>query len=149
MTKAIDTGVAVNTVRVSTGSPETELSNNIASALARIIGPLRPPAAVVCRYVTLRPSVLAAKRTSVVVARAVDRNGRRVRGLVLELSGPGFKRRATTDANGMARFVVTPSRRGNLYINPPGRRTAAGGTPPCASAIGVLGITTTLPSLTG
>ena len=149
VTRAIATGVAVNTVRVSTTSPETRLSNNTASALARVIGPLRPPPDLVCRYVTVSPTSIVTKRTSVVLARARNRAGQPIRGLVLQAKGPGVSRRARTDASGIARFVLTATRRGNLYINPPGRTTAAAGTRPCAVALGILDARTPPPSLTG
>jgi len=149
VTKAIASGVAVNIIRVTTTSPETKLANNTDSALARIIGAFRPPAVIVCRYLTVRPGSLPAKRTSVLLARATDSRGRRVRGLALEARGAGIRRRATTDSTGVARFVLSPSRQGNLYINQPGRATAAAGTRPCAVQLAVLSATSPPPSLTG
>ena len=103
----------------------------------------------VCRYVTVRPTALSAKRTSVFVAQARDRRGRPVRDLALVARGPGVNSRATTDPSGRARFVVSPAQPGLLYVNPPGRTTAAAGTRPCAVALGVLAAASPPPPLTG
>jgi hypothetical protein len=149
VTKAASTGVAVNIIRVSTTSPETQLANNSDSALVRIIGPLEPPVAALCRYVTVRPTALSVKRTSVFVAQARDRRGRPVRDLALVARGPGVNDRATTDPSGRARFVVSPTQPGLLYVNPPGRTTAAAGPRPCAVALGVLAAASPPPPLTG
>ena len=149
VTKAVATGVAVNIIQVTTTSPETNLANNTDSALARITGQLRPPVAAACRYVTVQPGSLPAKRTSVLLARATDPSGHRVRGLALEARGAGQVRHARTDSTGVARFVLTPSRQGNLFINQPGRATATAGTRPCAVALAVLSATTPPPPLTG
>src|SRR5262249_60439941 len=119
--------------------------NTPASAIARVTGPLRPPpgggvvAAVVCRTLTAAPQRLRAGSTSIVLTTARDRFGRPVRGLAVRMSGLGLNRQARTNARGVARFVLTPSRRGIVFFGSRLRSLAAAAPAPCTTRLGVLG----------
>ena len=141
-------GVIVNTVRIGSEEQESDYLNNTASAIARVIGPLRPPtgggvaAAVICRTLTAVPYRLQAGSTSIVLTTARDASGRPVRGLAVKMSGLGLSRQARTNARGVARFVLTPSQTGIVFFQSRLRSLAAARSP-CSTRLGVLGATHT------
>jgi hypothetical protein len=125
-----------NTIRASTDTPETDLANNTASAVVRVIGPVSPSATERCAAVVVAPSTVRAGRTVVVAARAFDAHGRRVRGLALRLRGAGVDARRTTTATGTARFAFTPRRSGIISVAPPGRTVRPGLPQQCGVVLG-------------
>jgi hypothetical protein len=142
VTRATHVGVIVNTVRVGSEEEESNYLNNTASAIARVTGPLRPPpggvAVVVCRTLTAMPTRLQAGSTSIVLTTARDQFGRPVRGLPVKMSGLGLSRQARTNARGVARFALTPSRTGIVFFGS-SRRSLAAAAAPCTTRVGVLG----------
>jgi uncharacterized repeat protein (TIGR01451 family) len=153
VTRATHIGVIVNTVRVSSEEQESDYLNNTASAIARVIGPLRPPggggvaAAVVCHTLTAMPNRLQAGSTWVVLTTARDLFGRPVRGLAVRMSGLGLNQQARTNTRGIARFALTPPRAGIVFFGTRLRSLAAAAAP-CTTRLGVLGATQTAPGTT-
>jgi hypothetical protein len=62
--------------------------------------------------------------------------------MTVYLRGLGLDRRARTNANGVARFVITPSRTG-LVVFGRGPRVVATAGAPCTTLLGVLSATHT------
>ena len=136
VTEEASTRLVVNTIRASTTTPETDLANNTASAVVRVIGAANATAAERCAAVVVAPSTVRAGRTAVVTARAFDAHGRRVGGLALRLRGAGVDARRATNAAGNARFAFTPRRRGVISVAPPGRTARPGLPQQCAVVLG-------------
>ena len=77
VTEATQVGVVANIVRVASEEVESNYRNNVAAALARVIGPLAPPVALrVCRTLTAEPRALQGGRSSVVRVTARNRLGK-------------------------------------------------------------------------
>jgi hypothetical protein len=138
VTQATQVGVVANVVRVASEEAESNYRNNVAAALARVIGPLAPPVALrVCRTLTAEPRALQSGRTSVVRVTARNRVGKPLSGIPVRVLGAGVARRALTDTNGIARFAVTPTRIGIVQFVG-GERLVAGGRSQCRTLLGVL-----------
>jgi hypothetical protein len=138
VTEATQVGVVVDIVRVGSEEPERNNRNNVAAALARVVGPLTPPVGLrVCRTLTVEPIALERGRSSLVRAVARNRLGTPLRGVPVRVLGAGANRRATTDRNGVARFSVTPTRIGIIQIVA-GERVAAARRAQCRTMLGVL-----------
>ena len=129
--------MGVNTVRVSTSAPETDLANNTSSAVVRVIGAENPTAAQRCAVVTVVPGSVTAGRTTVVTARALDAVGRRIGGLALQLRGRGVRTGATTNVTGTARLAFTAGVRGVISVAPTGRTAHPGVPQRCTVLLGV------------
>jgi len=139
VTRATQTGVIPNVVRVGSEEQETDYTNNVASNIVRVVGPFRPPLArQVCHTLGAAPRVLRHGTSSVVLTSAKDRFGVAVPGVLVRMSGPGVHGLARTNARGIARFAVTPSRQGFVYFSGRLRANAAAGTR-CSTFLGVLG----------
>ena len=137
VTEATQVGLVVNIVRVGSKAIESNYRNNVAAALARVIGPLQPPSLTrVCRTLTASPRVLLNGRTSVVRVRARNRLGMPLERVAVSIRGPGVDVRATTDRRGVARFTITP--RGIGLVSFTGGRSLAGRGPVCRTVLGVL-----------
>ena len=136
VTEEASTRLVVNTIRASTTTPETDLANNTASAVVRVIGAVSPSATERCAAVVVAPSTVRAGRTAVVTARAFDAHGRRVGGLSLRLRGAGVDARRTTTIAGSARFAFTPRRGGVISLAPPGRIVRPGLPQQCGVVLG-------------
>ena len=146
VTRATRVGTVLNVVRVGSEEQESNYLNNIASALVRVTAPLDDAtkdavkaalANARCRTLEAVPRVLQAGTTSVVVATARNRFRRPVRGVVVRLRGLGLDRSARTNAQGIVRFVVTPTRTGLVHFERPMRVTTAA-REPCRTLLGVL-----------
>jgi uncharacterized repeat protein (TIGR01451 family) len=139
VTEALEVGVVVDIVRVGSEEHESNYRNNVASALARVIGPLRPPVVLdSCRTLTAEPRALQHGRSSVVRLTARNRHGTPLRGFVVRARGAGIDATARTDRQGVARFKLIPPRVGLVVFSSDGR------TPPlrrsaCRTLLGVLG----------
>ena len=103
-------GPLANTARVGSAVRETDPSNNTASALVQVIGVLRPPATSRCVSLTLTPSRVTAGTRTRVSATTRDRRGRLLSGVRVHARGAGTNAQATTDANGVAHFTLSPHR---------------------------------------
>jgi uncharacterized repeat protein (TIGR01451 family) len=109
VTVATRVGVVVDVVRVGSEEAESNYRNNVAAALARIIGPFVPPTGLdVCRTLTAAPSALQAGRSAIVRLRALNRRGNPLPNFVVRARGPGVKLRARTDRRGYARIALLP-----------------------------------------
>jgi Domain of unknown function DUF11 len=138
VTEATRIGVVANVVRVGSEEAESNYRNNVASALARVIGPLTPPSsATACRTLTALPRALESGRTSIVRVAARNRLGKPLRGVVVRARGPGVDARATTDGDGVVRLTVTPGGVG-LVLFAGGNRALATRGSPCRTLLGVL-----------
>jgi uncharacterized repeat protein (TIGR01451 family) len=139
VTQATQVGVVVDIVRVGSEEVESNYRNNVAAALARVVGPLRPPVArKVCRTLTVEPRSLQRGRSSVTRLTARDRFGRRLPGVVVRAIGPGVTRRGVTNADGIVRFSMTPPREGIVrFVG--GVRPVASERRECRTLLGVLG----------
>jgi uncharacterized repeat protein (TIGR01451 family) len=144
VTQALEVGVVVDIVRVGSEEHESNYRNNVASALARVIGPLRPPVVLDrCRTLTAEPRALQHGRSSVVRLTARTRHGTPLRGFVVRARGAGIHATARTDRQGVARFTLIPPRVGLVVFSSDGR------TPParrsvCRTLLGVLGAEDTI-----
>jgi len=113
VTRALEVGPVVDIVRVGSEEIESNYRNNVASALVRVIGALRPPVAPrICRTLTAAPRVLQAERTSVVLLTARNRLGHPLVGLPIRIRGAGVVTRARTGRLGVARVTLSPTRSG-------------------------------------
>jgi uncharacterized repeat protein (TIGR01451 family) len=123
VTVAVRVGVVVNIVRVGSEEPESNYLNNVAAALARIVGPFRPPSGLdVCRTLTAAPFRLEAGRGSMVRLQARNRQGAPVPRLLVRARGPGFDLRTRTDQRGIARVSLLPRHVGLVrFTDVPGR----------------------------
>jgi uncharacterized repeat protein (TIGR01451 family) len=138
VTEATQVGVVIDIVRVGSEEIESNYRNNTASALARVIGPLTPPAPTdVCRTLTAAPRVLEGSRASVMRVTARNRLGQPLAGLPVIAAGAGFTARARTDGQGVARFTVSPTKIGIVYFIASRRGPAVTG-PQCRTRLGVL-----------
>jgi hypothetical protein len=137
VTRALRIGPVVDTVRVGSEEIESDYRNNIASALVRVIGALRPPKApTICRTLTAAPRLLQAERTSVVLLTARNRLGLPLVGFPLRARGAGTALRARTGGNGVARVTVAPARSG-LIVFAGGRRRVVH-RPTCITVLAAL-----------
>jgi hypothetical protein len=126
VTQARQVGVVVDIVRVGSEEIESNYGNNVAAALARVIGPLTPPVALnACRTLTADPLLLQSGRSSVVRLLARNRLGKPLANVPVRARGAGVAQRAMTDRQGVARFTVSPSRAGLMLFTTEQRRLAA------------------------
>ena len=138
VTETTQVGVVVDIVRVGSEEVESNYRNNVAAALARVIGPLKPPRAQnICLTLVAEPRALEKGRSSVVRLTARNRLGRPINGLRVRARGASVDERARTDRQGVARFSVTPARLGLLVFI--GDRAKATGPRTCQTRLGVLG----------
>jgi len=143
VTEATRVGNAVDIVRVGSEEPESNYRNNVAAALARVIGPLEPPVALGrCDTLTVAPRVLQSGRSSVVLLTARNRRGQPLAGVRVRVRGPGVDRSVTTDREGTVRGTVLPSFVGLVFFTGT-PRTLAGGGSRCRTMLGVLGASDT------
>jgi len=134
---ATEVGVAVNIVRVGSEEPESNYRNNVAGAIARIIGPLTPPSLLgVCRTLTASPRFLESGRSSVVRVVARNRLGRPLAQVRVRARGSGARQEVRTDRRGVARFTLSPARVG-LVLFSAGARVPAVRSSTCRTLLGV------------
>jgi hypothetical protein len=131
-------GTIVNTGVVTGREHEHDPSNNTATASTTVEGAFVPPS--VCYSLTVTPRTLTVgKRTTVLVR--VREVGKPVKGVGVVITGRHLTKRATTNANGIARFIIVGKNPGILQIRVPSHSTCT------RQRIGVLGVFT--PPVTG
>jgi len=136
VTEATQVGVVVNIVRVGSEEIESNYRNNVAAALAVVTQPLSE-----CRTLVAQPRLLQGGRSSVVRVLARNALQQPVSGLSVRARGPGVDRRARTNRQGIARFIVSPGSLGLMRFI--GDRARAAGPLECQTLLGVLGASDT------
>ena len=137
VTKATRVGTVVDVVRVWSEEPESNNRNNVAAALARVIGPFTPPIGQArCATLTVAPRVLESGRLSVVQLTARNRQGQPLAGVRVRVRAAGVDQTVTTDGTGIARRTVLPRQVGLVFFagSP---RTLAGGGSHCRTVLAV------------
>ena len=123
-------GKITNTAVVAGTQADPNTANNRASVTSTVQGPFTPPS--VCYVLTIRPrSLTVGRRTMVRVV--VRERGKPVSRVVVALRGKGIAMRGRTNAAGVARFRMKPSRPGIVLVLVPTHKTCR------RQAIGVLG----------
>jgi hypothetical protein len=118
VTLATKIGEILNVVRVGSEEQESNELNNTASALARVIGPFRPPPQTpACRTLGVAPKHLRAGTTSIIIAHAKNRFRASVSGITVHMRAAGVRATATTNSAGIARFTVTPRQAGFVVFS--------------------------------
>ena len=141
VTEATQVGIVANVVRVGSEEVESNYRNNVAAAIARVIGPFRPPpGGNMCRILTAEPSALQAGRRSVVRVTARNRRGQPLSGLAIRARGAGVNLVARTDRSGVARITMLPTRVGRVFFASGGQRTLAQRRPRLPSCVTLLGV---------
>ena len=140
VTRATRVGEILNVVHVGSEEAESNYLNNTAAALVRVTGEVAGESVsfvrdAACHTLGAAPRVMYRGATSVVLATALNRFGKPVRGLQVRARGPVINQTARTNARGIARFVITPSHAGIVYF---GRTNGVTG-PRCRTRLGVLG----------
>ena len=143
VTEATGEGVVANVVRVSSEEAESNYRNNIAAAIAQVVGRLTPPVVQSrCDTLTVAPRVLQNRRSSVVLLTARNGRGQPLAGLRVHVRGPGVDATVTTDRRGTVRRTVLPTRPGLFFFTGLPRARTGGGTH-CRTLLGVLGAAST------
>jgi uncharacterized repeat protein (TIGR01451 family) len=143
VTQATQVGIVVDIVRVGSEEVESNYRNNVASAVAHVIGPLKPPAALDrCDTLTIAPRVLQSGRSSLVVLTARNRYGQPLSGFRVRVRGAGVSTTVKTDGRGDVRRTVLPRRTGLVFFTGV-PRTLTGGGLHCRTLLGVLGASDT------
>jgi uncharacterized repeat protein (TIGR01451 family) len=144
VTEATREGVVANIVRVSSEEAESNYRNNVAAAIAQVVGRLAPPLAQNrCATLTIAPRVLQNRRSSVVLLTALDGRGRPLAGVRVRVRGPGVDTIVTTDRRGVVRRTVLPRRAGLFFFTGVPRARTNGGLH-CRTLLGVLGAEDTI-----
>ncbi len=138
VTQATQVGVVVDIVRVTSEEIESNYRNNVAAALVRVIGALRPPTTLgACRTLVASPRSLESRRSSVVRLAAFDRRGSALAGVSATAAGAGIAVRGRTGRDGVVRLTLRPRAEGIVHFV--GSDRAAVGTPTrCTTRLGVL-----------
>ena len=131
-------GTITNTAVVTGRENEHDPSNNTATATTLVQGAFVPPS--VCYALTVTPRTLTVGRRTIVNV-LVREAGKPVKGVRVVITGRGLTKRANTNANGRARFVIVGRSPGILQIRVPSHATCR------TQRIGVLGVFT--PPVTG
>jgi uncharacterized repeat protein (TIGR01451 family) len=139
--RPLSPGLVLNTATVTGAEPDSNPQDNTSSALTRVKGPFAPPAARCPQLIVGRRTVAVGRRATIVARVRLD--GRAVRGLRITVRGAGVRGVGRTNAAGIARIVVRPTRTGIIVIRIADRPARCG-----ARRIGVVG-TFRPPPLTG
>ena len=131
-------GTIVNTAVVTGREHEHDPSNTSASATTLVQGAFVPPS--VCYALTVTPRTLTVGRHTIVRVR-VREAGKPVKGVRVVITGRRVNKSSTTNASGIARFVIVGRSPGILQIRVPSHSTCT------RQRIGVLGVFT--PPVTG
>ena len=131
--KALEPGSILNTATVVGAEIETNTANNTASAPTLVVAPFRPPPAV-CPTLTVLSRTLLVGRKGTIRA-VVSLRGKGVKGVRVQVRGPGILKTGVTDSNGRVAIAVKPAKVGIVTIritNQPGSCVAR--------RIGVVGV---------
>ena len=143
VSEATRVGVVANIVRVSSEEQESNYRNNVAAAIAQVVGRLTPPFVQNrCDTLTVAPRILQNRRSSVVLLTARDGRGRPLAGVRVRVRGPGVDTIVTTDRRGTVRRTVLPRRTGLFFFTGLPRAQTGGGMH-CRTLLGVLGASDT------
>jgi hypothetical protein len=113
--RATAPGQAVNSVTISTATPESVTTNNAATATVHVQGPFTPPAAVCARLEAPHLRLLA-NETRTFGVRVTDRSGKPVANARVRALGAGVSLVRRTSATGVVRFHVKPRAAGALEV---------------------------------
>jgi uncharacterized repeat protein (TIGR01451 family) len=136
-TRALQTGVTLNTVVVKGDQPDAIPENNVASALVRIVSAFRPPLEQRCGSLSVnRRLAVAGSRVRV---RAVVKNvfRRPLVGTLVSAEGAGQQSAARTNLRGVAVLRLAPSRAGLVRITVSARMLTAAQAALCRSLLTV------------
>jgi uncharacterized repeat protein (TIGR01451 family) len=136
--KPTTTGTITNTAVVAGTEQELNPADNTASATVTVNGPFVPPS--VCYGLTVRPTSLSVGHRTIVRVK-VTQQGKGVSGVRVVIVGKGVNKAATTNAKGVATFVIKSMKPGILQIRVPAHSTCR------RQRIGVVGVFT--PPVTG
>jgi hypothetical protein len=126
------TGSITNTATVVGQQPETNTANNTATAPTLVVGPLTPPA--VCGSLTVSPRQLTANgKRQIITARVRLDNNRPMAGARVRVTAPGVTALRRTNARGIARIPVRPTKPGIA-------RVVVLGAPQCVARSGIIGV---------
>jgi uncharacterized repeat protein (TIGR01451 family) len=125
------TGTITNTVVVVGNEPETSNADNTASAPTLVIGPLTPPAT--CLSLRATPRQLTVGKTTTIVARVLLSNGKPFVRARVRVTAPGISRTTRTNAQGIARITVKPTKAGIARIT-------VVGSARCSARSGIVGV---------
>jgi uncharacterized repeat protein (TIGR01451 family) len=131
-------GMITNTAVVTGREHEHDASDNTASAATLVQGAFQPPS--VCYALTVTPRSLTVGKHTIMRVR-VREAGKPVKGVRVVVSGRRVNMQVRTNANGIARFVITARTPGILQIRVPSHSTCT------RQRMGVLGAFT--PPVTG
>jgi uncharacterized repeat protein (TIGR01451 family) len=143
------TGTIVNTATTSgSGGADRVPANNVDDARTLVVSPVTPPKPKpkpkptakpkqqpdICRVLKVTPGLVKANGRQQLVLAKVTRSKTPVKGVAVRFSGSGLTKIVTTNARGVARLAVTPSKAGIVLV----RITSAKA---CNTArIGVVGV---------
>jgi hypothetical protein len=125
------TGTITNTVVVVGNEAETTNADNTASAPTLVIGPLTPPAT--CLSLRATPRQLTVGKRSTIVARVRLSDGQPFVRARVRVTAPGITRTTRTNAQGIARITVKPTKAGIARIT-------VVGSARCSARSGIVGV---------
>jgi uncharacterized repeat protein (TIGR01451 family) len=125
------TGTITNTVVVVGNEAETSNADNTASVPTLVVGPLTPPAT--CLSLTATPRQLVVGKRATIVARVRLTNGRPFVRAQVRVTAPGINRSSRTNAQGIARIAVKPTKAGIARIT-------VAGSARCSARSGIIGV---------
>jgi uncharacterized repeat protein (TIGR01451 family) len=120
------TGSFRNVATATGQGTDTNSTNNTDDAVTLVVAPLTPPppapkpkprpkpAAEVCRTLAVGPKLLQATSKPQFVTIKVVQGRKAAKGVRVLITGPGIKRVVTTNAKGVVRVLLKPSRAGIL-----------------------------------
>jgi uncharacterized repeat protein (TIGR01451 family) len=132
--RANEAGAVLNTATVVGNEAETNTANNQASAPTLVRGVFQPPAVVTCPTFTATPRSLSVGRKGVIRV-VVTSKGKGLKGVRIQVKGPGLLKSARTGANGRVVITVRPKRTGIVQIRMLNQPGTCG-----ARRIGVVGV---------
>jgi hypothetical protein len=142
-------GARLNTVSVSGEQPDSIPENNVASALIRIVSSFTPPLQQRCGRLSVDRRVTRAGATAPVNAGVRNVFGRPLAGTVVRARGGGQTSAARTNARGIARFQLAPTRPGIVRFTVGARTLTDAGARLCTARVGVVGTGGIAPGVTG
>lgn len=134
-------GTSVNRATAAANEEDSNAANNAAEATVVIVAPLRPPAVkkAACGSVSVSVKSLAVGKRTAVRVTVRDRNGKPMRNVSVSVKGAGIVATARTNARGVVRLSLTPTKAGVVRFkaagcDPPKRVGAVGAFQPPITA---------------
>jgi uncharacterized repeat protein (TIGR01451 family) len=134
-TAATSARPATNRAVTVAREPESNTSNNSATAVIDILGVIRPPTPTCYTTAVVKPHDLKVGKRATIVVRVRER-AKAVAGTKVRVHGAGIDKTGVTDRYGIARITVTPPTNGIIRITVPSHKTCA------RPQIGVIGVIT-------